>query len=75
VPAAIPIENRANLAPDVFSRLAVPLSKQHSIKNAIDWLAGHQPPLTLTDIIAQDEFSHDILVEYPGGLWLAYDTS
>ncbi len=30
------------------------------------------PPLALADMVTQDEFSHDFLVAYPGGLWLVY---
>ncbi len=72
---AVVIDNRSNLAPDAFASLAAVLSQHRSIKHALDWLSGHQPPLTLSDIIAQDEFCHDILVEYSGGVWLVYDTS
>ena len=38
-------------------------------------LAGHTPPLGLAGMVTQDEFSHDILVAYPGGLWLVYDST
>ena len=30
---------------------------------------------SLAGMLTQDEFSHDILVEYPGGLWLVYDST
>jgi hypothetical protein len=26
-------------------------------------------------MVTQDEFSHDFLVAYPGGLWLVYDST
>jgi hypothetical protein len=68
-----PIENRARLSPCAFERLAVQVAWHRSIKRAIDWLAGHQPPLGPEDILAQDEYSHDFVVAYPGGLWLVYD--
>ncbi len=70
-----PIENRADLAPDTFARLAALLVGQRSIKHAIDWLVSHNPPLTLADMLTQDEYSHDFLVPYPGGLWLVYDAT
>lgn len=70
-----PIENRANLPAAPFAQLAQALASHRSIKHALDWLTAHTPPLTLSDMVTQDEFSHDILVEYPGGLYLAYDIS
>ena len=72
---AIPIENRAGLEADRFSHIAGTLSGQGSIKHAVDWLAAHDPPITPAGMVTQDEFSHDILVAYPGELWLVYDTT
>lgn len=70
-----PIENRAGLPAEAFERLAGALARQRSIKHAVDWLAGHEPPLAPVGMVTQDEFSHDILVAYPGGLWLVYDST
>jgi hypothetical protein len=72
---AFPIENRADLAPEDFARIAGTVASQSSIKHAIDWLRGHAPALAPSGMVTQDEFSHDILVAYPGGLWLVYDTT
>jgi hypothetical protein len=72
---AFPVENRARLPEAEFAPLAVVLAGQRSLKHAIDWLVGHRPPLAPADLVAQDEFSHDLLVEYPGGVWLVYDST
>ena len=71
----VPVENRANLAADDVARIAELVELHQSIKQAVDWLAAHDPPLTLADMVTQDEYSHDILVAYPGGLWLVYDST
>ena len=55
--------------------IAGALARQRSIKHAVDWLAAHDPPIAPAGMVTQDEFSHDILVAYPGGLWLVYDTT
>jgi hypothetical protein len=70
-----PIENRAGLTPDEFAPLTTAVAGHRSIKHAIDWLAGHSPPLAPADMLTQDEFSHDVLVPYAGGLWLVYDVT
>jgi hypothetical protein len=75
VEMAIPVENRAGLEAADLSRIAGALARQRSIKHAVDWLAAHNPPITPTEIVTQDEFSHDILVPYAVGLWLVYDTT
>ena len=68
-----PIENRAKLPDADFATLASALMAHRSIKHALDWLVAHQPSLSFTDMVTQDEFSHDILVPYHDGLWLVYD--
>ncbi len=72
---SIPVENRANLPPLEFAQLATAISRHRSIKHALDWLASLTPPLAPTDMVTQDEYSHDILVPYPNGFWLIYDST
>lgn len=71
----IPFENRSALAPEALAPIAGAVAGHRTIKRAVDWLAAHDPPLTLADMVTQDEYSHDILVAYPGGLWLVYDST
>jgi len=75
VERAIPVENRAGLSADEFARIAAAVSGHRSVKHAVDWLAACDPPLAPTEMVTQDEYSHDILVAYPGGLWLVYDST
>ncbi len=73
--ADFPIENRAGLPSGQLETLVQAVSRQTSIKHAVDWLATHRPPLTIEDMVTQDEFSHDILAPYPEGLYLVYDVT
>ncbi len=73
--APVAVENRAGLPVEAFARLAGAVACHRSMRHALDWLLAHTPPLTLTDMLTQDEFSHDFLAAYPGGLWLAYDST
>jgi hypothetical protein len=75
VDTSIPIENRANLSRERFARIAEAAASHCSIRHALNWWLSENPPLTPADIVTQDEFSHDILVAYPGGLWLVYDSN
>ncbi len=68
-----PIENRAHLAPEAFEPIASALARQTSIKQALDWLRKLEPPRAPIDLVTQDEYSHDILVPFADGLFLAYD--
>ena len=70
-----PIENRAGLAREEFAGIAQAVANHRSMKHAIDWFAKQIPPLLPAGMVTQDEYSHDILVAYPGGLWLVYDST
>jgi hypothetical protein len=72
---AVAVENRAGLSSAAFNELAASLRRQPAIKHAIDWLARLGTPHTASDLIAQDEFSHDFLVAYGNELYLSYDSS
>jgi hypothetical protein len=73
--SAFPIENRAGLDPERFADLCTLLAGQRSFKTALDWALTRTPPLSLEDIHAQDEFSHDALISGLDGLWLVYDVT
>ncbi len=73
--ATIPVANCAALPEERFEPLRHALCRQSSIERALGWFFAANPPLTPEDLIPQDEFSYDLLVPYPGGLYLSYDTS
>jgi hypothetical protein len=69
------VENRANLPVEKIGELLSAVASHTSMKHALDWLLAQSPPLGLTDMVTQDEFSHDFLVGLPGELWLVYDST
>jgi hypothetical protein len=69
------VENRARLPPAVFDAMQQVVGTQHTMERALAWFFAGVPPLAAEEIVAQDEFSYDLLVPYPGGLYLSYDTS
>jgi hypothetical protein len=71
----VPVENRANLAAEIFDPIRDILQTHHTMERALAWFFAQSPPLTPADLVAQDEFSYDLLVPYRDGLYLSYDTS
>lgn len=67
-----PVENRSKLDSSTFQELARLLMRQTSIKHGLDWILSLSPPGRPVDVVAQDEFSHDVLFELPPDLWLVY---
>ena len=58
-----------------FDRLSAELAGLGTMARALDWFASHRPMLAPEGMVAQDEFSVDILVPYRDGLYLAFDST
>lgn len=71
----LPVENRTNLPDAAFDALRRELETQHTMERALAWFFAQDPPLVPADLVAQDEFSYDLLVPYRDGLYLSYDTN
>lgn len=69
----IAVENRGEVESETFAALSAVVSGHRSIKNAVDWLSTMQPPRAPSEMVTQDEYSHDVLVPLPEALWLVYD--
>lgn len=46
-----------------------------TLEDLLRWGRAQDPPLPIVQAITQDEFTHDVLVPWPGGLTLVYDTT
>jgi hypothetical protein len=71
----VPVENRADLPPAAFEPIRSAVQVQRTMERALAWFFAQTPPLAPTDLVAQDEFSYDLLVSYRDGLTLSYATS
>jgi hypothetical protein len=55
------------------------LGAQENLQNVMQWAlsqpAGTFIPQVVAQVVVQDEFSHDVIVPWRGGLTLVYDTT
>jgi len=63
----------------VRDQIGSQVSKQQNLKEMMAW-ALSQPrgtflPVIVSDVIVQDEFTHDVIVPRSDGLVLVYDTT
>ena len=68
-------EDRVGLEPGEANALRAELAQLGSLHALIQWGLRREPPLVIADVVIQDEFSHDVLLPYAGGLFLAFDTT
>lgn len=52
--------------------LARAVAEFSTLEHVLNWMQREGLPLGTLDLVAQDEFSHDLLVPLPDGRWLAF---
>lgn len=46
-----------------------------TLGEVMDWALGRQPPAEFHAAIAQDEYTHDVVIRVADGIFLNFDTS
>lgn len=46
-----------------------------SMRDALRWAAEQSPPARFVDAVAQDEFTHDVIVKVADDYYLVFDTT
>ena len=69
VAAVEPLEEEA------IAELRLALRGLRTLSDVLTWLRASSPPRTVTEIVTQDEYTHDVVARYDEGRWLAFDTN
>jgi hypothetical protein len=57
------------------AELARLISRQKTLEDVVRWGLSCAPPILIADVVVQDEYTHDVVIRHPSGLWLVYDTT
>lgn len=69
----VPIEYHGG-AP-LSAEIVAAVAAQPTLGDVTGWARTLSPPRLLDDIITQDEYTHDVLLELAPDCWLVYDTT
>ncbi len=72
---ALPVDNRAGLPADALGRIATDVGSPATLEEVVRWGLSRTPRRLVVDVVRQDEFSHDVVVEHAEGRYLVYDTT
>ena len=75
MPEPMTVENWAQLPDAAFGPLRGELAALTTMERVLHWLRTRHPSAVPEELVAQDEFSYDLLVPLDKGLYLSYDTS
>ena len=57
------------------SALRIWAARHRTLEEVLAWAFAHRPPLTIVEVIVQDEFTHDVVLAFRDGAYLVYDTT
>jgi hypothetical protein len=71
--------NYTHVAADEVARIETELSGQQNLGDVLTWAGAYRPgtflPTVVSNVVVQDEFTHDVIVPFRDGLVLVYDTT
>ena len=51
------------------------MTELRTLEEVLAWAHAQRPPCELVEVIAQDEFTHDVVVRRPDGTYVVFDTT
>lgn len=69
------LEDRGQLGAQDRGVLEAQLAPLTSLQDVVRWAFSLRPPADVHEVVVQDEFSHDVVLRWRDGRWLAFDTT
>jgi hypothetical protein len=69
------VANHAQLDAGALADLEAAVARHTTLERVLDALAATRPPVRVTEIITQDEYTHDVVVPYARPYYLVYDVT
>ncbi|MFP2959657.1 hypothetical protein ACLEPN_17905 [Myxococcus sp. 1LA] len=71
----VPLTDRASLTADARGALEKELAPLTLLQDVVRWGFASTPPRDVTEVIVQDEFTHDVVMPWDQGSYLVFDTT
>jgi hypothetical protein len=73
------VTNRANLSAEQLGEIESEFAEHRTLTDVLNWgfkqTEGSVHPQIISDVIVQDEYSHDVIVPWRDGLVVVYGTT
>ena len=60
---------------DVVARADAALARRRTLADVLAWGREQTPPRSVTEIVTQDEYTHDVVLPFDGSHFLAFDAT
>ncbi|ATB49517.1 hypothetical protein [Corallococcus macrosporus] len=71
----VPLTDHASLTADARAALEKALAPLTLLQDVVRWGFASTPPRDVTEVIVQDEFTHDVVMPWDQGSYLVFDTT
>jgi hypothetical protein len=71
----IPVHNEAGLPPARVAALHGAVQPLRNLGDVLTWSRGATASRQPTEIVTQDEYTHDVVFDLDGATYLAFDTT
>lgn len=69
------LHDYAGLARSEHALLATAIQSLRTLADVLAWAPKQVPPRSVAEIVTQDEYTHDVVLEANGQPYLAFDTT
>jgi hypothetical protein len=69
------VEILAPIPAHLRDRLAQLVAAQQTMEDVVRWGLSRTPPRLVERVVVQDEYTHDVVLPWEDGVYLAYDTT
>jgi hypothetical protein len=71
----VPVTEAGSIEGEVYKEIASALRTQRTLGDVLAWGRRQSPPRSVTEIITQDEYTHDVIVALDDRHYLIFDTT
>lgn len=71
----IPLFDHAGLSADAHAAFAEAIQPLKTLADVLAWSRTRTPAWSVAEIVTQDEYTHDVVLESDGQPYLAFDTT
>ena len=71
----VPVTYVGAIAATELAEFQHELREQRTLGDVLSWLRAQKPPRSVTEILTQDEYTHDVVVQWSDTRYLAFDVT
>ena len=71
----VPIRPATLVPPQVLARVDAAFAQRHTLAEVLAWGRAQSPPRLVSEIVTQDEYTHDVVLPFDGSHFLALDAT